>query len=201
MELAGFVLAVVFTLIAVVTFVSVALIRSRRRLWARFARRHGLTYQSDAARITVEGTVQQRPFQLFTPNDSSDVGPLGVQEVRMELGLRGNLPPDTMISRVQGWVGAVDRITEAEAVPTGDEQFDRQVLVESRAPDQALRYLTPPRRELIKTLVSDAHADDAGVEDSVVFIQDREMLTNLDRIEERLQLMLRLAPGLDAMST
>ncbi len=199
MDLGGFVLAVVITLIAVITFVSVAIIRSRRRTWGRFARRHGLTYDSDAAGITVQGTIQQRPFRLFTPGTSSDNGPLGIQEVRMELGLRGHLPPDTVISRVQGWIGAVDRIAEAEACATGDEQFDHLVLVQSRAAQHALQYLTPARRELIRTLASDAKADDAGIEDSVVFIQDREMLTSLDRLEERLYLMLRLASGLDAV--
>lgn len=199
MELAGLVLTVIVILIAVVVFVSLALLRGRRRVWSRFASRHGLTYASDAAGVTLDGTIHDRPFRLFTPHTSSDDGDLGIQEVRMELGLRGNLPPDTVISRAQGWVGALDRIAKAEAITTGDEQFDQAVLVQSRAAEQAMGYLTPARRELIRTLASDANADDAGIEDNVVFIQDREMLTSLDRIEARLQLMLRLAPGLDAV--
>jgi hypothetical protein len=197
MELAGFILAVVITLIVLIAFISVGLIRSRKRAWQQFARRYGLVYESGATGIGVHGTVDGRPFRLFTSEESSDVGPMGIQEVRMQIRLRGELPAETRISRVEGLVGAVDRMASAEAVPTGDEQFDSVVLVESASPEQAKAYLTPQRRELIRKLVSDSQADDAGVDDAHLFIQDREMLTNLKRVEQRLELMLRLAPGLD----
>jgi hypothetical protein len=198
MELGGIILAVVITLIAVATFVSVAMLRNRRRVWERFARRHGLHYRADTTSIDVTGNIQGRRFRLFTPQVSSDSGTLGVQDVRMELGLHGNLPADTLISKVGGWVGAIDRASEAEAVTSGDEAFDRSVLIESASKDSALTYLTPDRRALISELLTDAHADDGGIDGDVLFVQDREMLTDLDRIEQRLAIMLRLAPGLDA---
>lgn len=198
-ELGGFILAVVITLIGVVTFVSVAVIRSRRRVWARFARRHGLQYRADGPRLEVTGRVQGRPFRLYTPRLSSDDGTLGVQDVRMELGLQGGLPADTSISRIDGWVGAIDRASEAEAIASGDEVFDRCVLIESAHKEQVLGYLTPDRREAIRRLLVDAQTDDAGVQGASVFIHDREMLTDLERLEERLGLMLRMAPRLDGV--
>lgn len=199
MELGGFILAVVGTLIAVIVFVSIALIRSRKRIWARFARRHGLRYEHGTpARIQVDGTVQGRAFRLFTPDASSDSGELGIQEVQMRVGLHGRFPAAIRTSRVEGWVGAVDRMSDLTAVPTGDEQFDRKVFVQSQDAEHVRQYLTPARRESILKLVSDARTDDAGLDGSNLFIQDREMVASLDRIEERLQLMLSLAPSLDA---
>jgi hypothetical protein len=197
MELGGFILAFVITLMVLIAFISVGLIRSRKRAWQQFARSHGLVYESGATAIGVHGMVDGRPFRLFTSEESSDVGPMGVQEVRMQIGLRGDLPTDTRISRVAGLVGAVDRMASSEVMSTGDEEFDSVALVESANPDQAQAYLTPQRRELIRKLVSDSRADDAGIDGSDLFIQDREMLTNLERVEQRLELMLRLAPGLD----
>jgi hypothetical protein len=197
MEFAGFILAVVITLIVVVTFVSVALIRSRKRVWEQFARRHGLEYASGVADVQVHGTVHGRPFRLFTSHESSDSGPMGIQEVRMQLGILGSLPEQMRVSRVEGWVGAVDRMSEAQATPTGDEEFDRAVLVEARDPNEAKEYLTAYRRELIGKLMADAHADDAGIDGRDLFIQDREMLTDIERIEQRLAIMLSLAPAFD----
>jgi len=181
-----------------IVFISVGVIRSRKRVWAQFARRHGLSYQSTATQVQVQGSVQGRPFRLFTAHESSDDGAMGIQQVRMQLGLRGRLPPDTRVSRVQGWVAAVDRLAGMEAVPTGDDRFAEAVLVESAHPEQAKAYLNDHRRELILRLVSDAHADDAGIEGTSLFVQDREMLTDIERLERRLDLMLSLAPELDA---
>lgn len=199
MEMGGFILAAVVTLIAVVAVASIILIRGRKRVWEQFARRHGLAYERADTTTGVHGTVSGRPFCLSTPQDSSDVGPLGIQSVRMQIGLRGDLPTDTRISRAEGWVATVDRLAQAEAVTTGDEEFEALVLVESAEPEQVRAYLTPQRRALIRELVVDSGASDAGIDGAELFIQDREMLTDLKRIEQRLELMLKLAPGLDAV--
>jgi hypothetical protein len=198
MEQGIFILAVVLTLIAVAVVVSAALLRGRRQVWARFARRHGFDYSTDAARIEVRGIIDNRGLRLFTPDESSDVGELGIQEVRMQVGLHGQLPPGIHISRLAGWAGASESLAGLPAISTGDEQFDQQVFVQSEDPDRARRYLTPERRELVLKLVSDSQANDAGLDGASLFIADREMIADQRRIDERLRLLLSLAPGLDA---
>lgn len=199
MQMGGFILAVVISLIVVIALLSVILIRGRKRVWEQFARRHGLVYERADTTTGVHGTVNGRSFRLSTPQDSSDVGPLGIQSVRMQIGLRGDFPSETRISRAQGWVATVDRLAQAEAVATGDEKFDALVLVESAEPEKIRAYLTPQRRALIRELVVDSGASDAGIDGAELFIQDREMLTDSKRIEQRLELMLKLASGLDAV--
>lgn len=187
-------------LAVVVVIVSATLVRGRKQVWKRFARRNGLVFESDGARAAVHGTIGRRHMRLHTSQDTSDAGLMGVQEVRMSIGLGPATPPLLFVSRAEGVVGSVRKASDAERVTTGDDTFDAKTLVEGKPAEAVRAYLTPHRRRVLEEFLAATDADDAGIAEGALFVEDREMLSDEPRLQERLDLMLEVATQLDHVS-
>lgn len=185
-----FILAVLLLAIAVISYV---LLRRRKRVWQRFARRHRLDFLGGGLpeQTEVRGSVENRPFRLYHEERSSDRGVLGVEEITLRLGILGSIPPGLRIRK--------KRISEEidENFLTGDQDFDENVKVEAQDPEQLRSYLNQQRRQAVLRLIQLSDPDRSGVDIDAVYVTEREMLSNLPHLEERLAELLDIARILD----
>lgn len=200
------ILAVAFPVILLAGAVaSYWLLNRRSNCWRTLARRHHLTFEPTSREggtmnhPLVHGTIDGRPFRLYAADAGSDNDLLGAAEVVMSLGVHGDLPEKLSVTQADGVVGAARRHLDSEAsIPTYSEFFDHQVLVHGSDPHSIQQYLNPERRAALIEFFARDGFEYSGISDGMVFIQDREMLTNEERLEAWMRMLRRVAPKLDA---
>jgi hypothetical protein len=192
-----FTLTAVLIVLAIIA-ISVGASRRRKDVWEHFARRHQFVYdQTPDGRFSVRGVLDSRPLELKLSKASSDTGVLGVEEVRMAAEVRGPLPPGLELARADGLIGEVSHKLDPDHISTGDEQFDRTVIVKGDHPPAVIGYLTEPRRRALERLCGSVPGAIAGLADRQVFIQDREMISEPEHLERRMRTLLDVARVLD----
>ncbi len=181
------------------------LLNRRTNTWRHFARRHGFYFEptnresGTVGHPVVSGQVDGRPFRLYAADSGSDNDLLGAAEVVMSLGVRGTLPEMLSVTQADGIVGVARRHLDTEAsIPTFSDFFDRQVVVHGSSATDVQHYLNAERRAALIEFLAAGRLEFAGLSEGVIFIHDREMLTNIDRLDEWLRLLRRIAPSLDA---
>lgn len=184
---------VLVALIASIVGVTILFAVRRRRVWERFARRHGLRYT--ATPPSVEGEVEGRAVRLYVSSRSSDTGVLAIEEIRLSVELRG-LPEGLVVREAQG-VAAAARAAEDHGLLLGDEDFDTSMVVACPHPAAAKEYLTAPRREALLTALESVRPATLTLAKHRIYLGDREASTRLARLEARFRILLALARGLD----
>jgi hypothetical protein len=174
------------------------LVRRRRNVWRRFARRHGLRAVKGATSPRLEGVITGRPFALTMTSGGSDSEELGIVDVEMSLGLHGTLPAGLEIEDATGLIGEAQRVLEEHGFATGDEDFDRSVVVRGADAPGIVAYLTPDRRRAFRELVERHSTGEVGLAAGCIYLRDRELLSRIEDLESRLAVLVHLAPALDA---
>jgi hypothetical protein len=183
------VLPYLVVLLAVGVLATVLLRRRRRNTWKVFARKYGFGFKPGPP-ATVEGQVQGRNFRLFTSGSSSDTGLLGVEVVGMSLAPLSAVPEDMEVVNA-----AASRAAERpgyQAVRTGDEPFDDKAAVLAVDPERANNFLTARRRAALLELVGFPGALFAGLRDRQLMLTERRIVSDLDNLEKRFHLLLRV---------
>lgn len=187
----------VVVLLAATAVVTWAFLRRRRNEWQRFARHHDFKYREGADGLVVAGDVDGRPFKLDVSTESSDTGFLGVENVEMILGLKSRVPDGMEVLDAGGVLGEADRMIEPEAAATGDQEFDRQVLVRGNFGQPASEYLTPKRRGAVLKFLAEEPSCQIRIAGSEFVAQEREIVANVVKLDARLERMLAAAAAFD----
>jgi hypothetical protein len=190
-------LPILVVLLAVAIGVSAWLGRKRRSVWQRFARRHRLQYGEPRPGLPqVTGQIDGRPVRLTVAGQGSDTGELGVQEVRLSVGVARGVPAGVEISP-RGLVAAAAEMMEGESVRTGDDEFDRRAVVRGE-PDQVRAWLDDSRRRALERLFAVKPSGTSGMQGANVYIQSREMVASPDELDRWLDELMRTARELDS---
>lgn len=176
--------------------VTVLLRRRRRSQWGRWAARHRLDFEPGPP-PAVRGRISGRFIRLEVSRHGSDQGELGVEEVRLTVELRAPLPPGVEITELPGLPGELVRARQDDAVESGDEGFDQRAILTARDAEAALGWLTQPRREAIVRLIENCGPALVSLEGAELRLEEREMLTDLERLEELLATALGAARELE----
>jgi hypothetical protein len=143
----------------------------------------------------VEGSLDGAPFSLYVAQASSDTGLLGVEEVVMALGVRGELPPGLHASR-GGLLGDVESAVEGRAAAEGPPAFEARVRVVAHDPAEVPAFLTDRRRRALVRLMEVERSCLPQLKGARLELRDREMLSDLGRLEGRLRLLREVARNL-----
>ncbi len=176
-------------LLAVGAIVTVLLRRRRRNTWKTFARKYGFRFKPGPP-VSVEGQVQGRTFRLYTSETSSDTGLLGVEVVGMSLAPLATVPEDLEVVNA-GASRAAER-AGYQTVKTGDEAFDEKAAALAVDVDRADSFLNAKRRAALLELVSFPGALLAGLRDRQLTLTERRIVSDLDSLEKRFHLLLRV---------
>jgi len=179
-------LVVLLVLGAVAT---VLLRRRRRNTWKLFARKYGLMFKPGPP-ASVQGKVQGRAFRLYTAESSSDTGFLGVEVVGMSLELPPVVPENLEV--VSAHTSRTVERPGYAVVETGEEGFDEKAAVLAVDVDQANAFLDARRRAALLELVTFPGALFAGLRDRQLVLTERRMVSDLNDLEKRVQLLLRV---------
>jgi hypothetical protein len=194
-----FIYATVFVLFVIV--ISAVLIQRRKTAWQRFARKHGLRYEAGSDGLAVYGRIENRGFQLGTLSSAgSDTGALGIEEIQMSLEVHGEIPQGLELSEGGAIVGGALKMVEENIIETGDDEFDRAVVVRGNRADEVLRYLTPARKQAVLRLSSvAAGTGDAtfGMANSKVHIRQRDRISRSAELDRGLARLIAAARELD----
>jgi hypothetical protein len=174
--------AVVLACVGVGAAVTLGVGRRRRNVWKRFARRHRLRYVEEASLPHVIGTLDGRPFELTVSGGGSD-NELGMQQFTMSLGLTRPAEVSLEAWKARTLTSGVERTANPQAVDTGDEEFDRAVVVTAESPVDCAAWLTPVRRQALSPLVASAGDAVVCVEDSWLSLKDRDFIPHIDALE------------------
>lgn len=184
-----------------VAAISAYLLRRRRDVWKRFARRHGLRVVEapsfGAPRL--EGTVEGRRIALYAEEGGSDTGDMGFEVVTFRMKLVGAVPAGLEVAP-GGVRGEIEKLAGAADVELGDEKFDSAVRVDADDPERLAAYLTRRRRRAVLELLALPHIEEAGVAEGAVYVTQREMISDLENLERRFRELLSLARRLDGAS-
>ncbi len=182
--------------VALVVWGSWALVRRRRTIWQKFARRYGLEYSNDAqAGPRAVGQIHGLAFELRKA-ESSDSGPLGVEEIWMAVRTPCPPPEGVRIERAGRVEHMVRDITAGESLATQDPFFDQHFIVQAEDQELAQRYLTPQRRQALVPLAELPVSCHAGLAGPLLYCQDREMVASFDRLQQRCELLCQVAQKL-----
>lgn len=184
--------------VIVVAVLTVALRRRRQHVWRRFAARHGLRFQNSDLGPRVYGTKDGYEVELKVVAESSDTGPLGIEEIRMTMELLNRVPEGLSICEAEGVLGEVNRALEADHIETGDHEFDHAVVVKANDEQLAREWLDEERRRSLLSFVQQRPTNIVALDGRTLSCQDREMISSLDVTEECLRLLLETARRLDA---
>lgn len=187
--------AVVFATIATglaAAGVTVPLLLRRRMVWQRFARRHGLEFQTAGNRPAVRGVLDGRPVALLTTAERADGG-AGPADVELTVGLLRPLPDGLAVESRS----AADPSAAAEHVGTGDGPFDARILVRGRDPDEVAGWLNPRRRRALLDLLEAPAPAVVAVTGGAIRIREPGAATSLARLDTGLAAVLAAARALE----
>ena len=191
-----FLALVLVGVIAVAVVVSIALNRRRKDIWNRFAKRHGLAIVDSEDRLMLHGEIADSPIEISIVDESSDSGTLGVQVIEISTPVP-NLPDGLVVESAPGIVGTLRKALESAATETGDENFDRLTVVQCENESAAVDYLTPVRKNAIASLIEQVTPAFVDLEVGALRIEDREMFSRIERLEERTRDLLNCATVLN----
>ena len=167
------------------------MVRRRRRVWRRFAAIHRLEVVEDTPAPTVQGTVGGLPVRLAVAESSSDTGWMGMETVRLEVGLDPERLPADLEVRLRTGVEP-----DAEAVPTGDAAVDETFIVTARDPGGAVSHLSPRRVAALAILATLAEQARVGLDNGQLWLEERRARSRLAHLEQRLHTLLAVARDL-----
>lgn len=177
--------------------ISVVMNRRRRSIWTRFARRRGWRLGDGPEGLEVRGSSGGRRYELCVSPESSDTGELGMQVVRMSAELHGELPAGFELHELQGLLGQAGGALEEGRIET-DAAFDAIAAVKAESAAEANRYLDKERKSALADLIVKSGPAFAGIERGAVYLEERDMVSRLETIEEYYSLLQQAAPILDA---
>ncbi|MEZ6128578.1 MAG: hypothetical protein R3C59_07835 [Planctomycetaceae bacterium] len=178
------ILAAILIIVAALT----VLLRYRRQsVWQRFGKRHGLEHDDSVPGMRLSGMIDGRHCVLETADESSDTGPMGVEEVVLKLSFESDEWPELLCVRsAVGLIGDIAASLEEHRVETGDAEFDRDVLVTAKYEEEAANWLTPRRRAALLSIVQ-AHDDkQMACQPGFVSLQTRSAISRSDELERML---------------
>ncbi|GEM_PF-3218064 len=183
------VLPYLIALLVVGAIVTIVLRRRRRNTWKTFARKYGFSFKPGPP-ACVEGQVQGRDFRLYTGGTSSDTGFLGVEVVGMSLAPLSGVPEDLEV--LNAAAGRAAERPGYQAVKTGDAAFDDEAAALALDLGRANHFLSARRRAALLELVSFPGALLAGLRDRQLLLTERRIVSDLDSLEKRFHLLLRV---------
>lgn len=191
-----FLALVLVGVIAIVVVVSFTLNRRRRDIWKRFAKQHGLSVVDNGDRLMLRGDMEGSPIEISIVDESSDAGTLGVQVLHISTPIP-NLPDGLEVESAPGLVGSLRKTLETDAADTGDENFDRLTVVKCDDESIAAGYLSPARKLAIESLIEKVTPAFVDLEAGMLRIDDREMVSRIERLEEQTRDLLQCAEVLN----
>lgn len=172
--------------------------RRRETEWESLARDLGLTFLVDDSGPRVTGTLNNRTIELSLVAESSDGGS-GVAETQIRVGLAG--VPEGMVAEATPdvWSGVVNQ--SLEAVQTGNEEFDQNVLLTGVDAATAQAYWTEARQQTFLSLVRHQEEyDQLTVQSGNLTARFREVLSDHIRLESVIRHLVETAAALEAGS-
>lgn len=178
--------------------IATVLLRQRRRnVWKNFARNHSLRLGVNAYGPRISGQVQEQEILLEISPRSSDTGALGVEEICMRVEFPPiGWPPNVRIESAQGVTGDVQQAIEPHRIITGNEAFDRDLLVIGSDAEAATAWLTTDRQLAFLNLVT-AHRDKfAALDADGLSLRTRTGLSSLKTLNDMLDSLLTAAEAI-----
>lgn len=185
---------------AIVTVVLLATAWRRRRReheWSRVARRLKLQFALGPEGPLVDGSLRGRPVKMFLPAESSDAE-AGVVVVRIESPIR-QAPATLSAEAAVGVIGELAQLAEKQ-VPTGDEQFDKDVRVHGDDPDEIRRFWTASRRRAFLNLAQSRPEDRLELESGLLSLERRAIALDRRELKSLLLDVAELSQTLDSDS-
>ena len=145
-------------------------------------------------RPAVQGIIDGREVVLAVSRESSDTGVLGIEEERLEVGLKCDVPTGLEIVQRVG----VEELLDLESFTTGDDAFDARARVVADEPEAARAFLTADRREPLRRLLEGAEGHISGLERGRLFIRRRTGAERIELLDDMLERLLRCADEIDA---
>lgn len=144
----------------------------------------------------LHGDMEGSAIEISIAENTSDAGPLGVQVVHISTPIR-NLPAGLELESAPGVVGSLRQTLESDVTETGDAEFDRLTVVKCEDEAAAADYLTEERKCAIASLIEQVTPAFVDLEDGRLRIDDREMFSRIERLEERTRALLNCAAVLN----
>ena len=195
----GLYFALVLILLPAGIVVTRALTARRRRVWQRFARRHGLQHDAREGALRFHGRIGGRDFELSTLREELTGGEMGVQQYELKLQLRSGIPPGLSVRKLEGVLGQVARAVEETSEATGDADFDQWFVVEAADENEQPGHgLCAGHRESLRHLATASGSAEVGIEQGALFWRDREVISRVTELEGCLNELLQAAEAFDA---
>jgi hypothetical protein len=139
------------------------------------------------------GSVNQRTFEVSTsPHGSDTEGCVEIVRVSIELnGLEKH-----RAEGAQGVIGDLAKIGE-ETTQTGDQDFDRDVMIHAESEADVIEYWTTERKNVFLNLISDPDLEVITLEGSELFTEYRSVIPNSDQLEHAMNQLASAAERLD----
>ena len=126
--------------------------------WGEFANRYGLDYQPGRYPAT-GGVLEGHAFRMLAePELTAATKRIKTQmppKFTITLELLGDVPEDLIVAK-KGLLGG-------GSLQTGDPEFDRKCLVQTKDPERAMAYLTPERRLALVRMVGSGAQLEGGL--------------------------------------
>lgn len=190
------VILVLLAALGAAAVLTVAFNRRRRNVWQRFARRHGLTFREEDEEFLVAGSWQGQPLQLRVVRSGSDGDALGVQNERFSTPVE-NLPDGLKVESAPGALGSLRKSLEPDAVDVDDPELDEIAVVASASGVPPGNYLTADRKRAIEVLIQEVAPAFVELEDKSLRIEDRTMVSRIEKLEQRSRALVRCAEVLN----
>lgn len=188
-------IAIAVVLIAVVVLATWFLRKQRLDVWQHWAQSKGLTYLAPPAGPKITGRIGDQQITVESHNHGSDAeGP--VEIVRCCVTING-LGLSLDVEGIPGLIGDLAQLGE-DRFHTGDEEFDRDVVVRAHGDESALReYWTAPRRSAFRKLVNEAPCDQVLIEGQTLIGEERSIISTQQHLDELARALLMVAESLD----
>lgn len=182
-----YVYVILVSLVVLAAGLSWFLRKHRRDVWQQWAHSKRLTYLAPPAGPRITGQIGRYQVTVESHAEGSDTeGP--VEIVRFCVTLEG-LPANLDAEGVPGLIGELAQLGE-DRILTGDETFDRDVIVRANENRQEiLDFWTPVRREAFLKLVNEAPCDQILLQGETLIGEEREIISSqqhLDRLADAL---------------
>jgi len=172
--------------------------KRRTTVWNRFARQHGFTVGSNGQGLRIDGTFRGHDVTLEISPDSSDTGVLGVEEVVMSIGLDASRYSTGL--RIESTVGVIGDLNEAlnkRQITTGNDAFDRDLLVTGLSPEAASQWLTEHRQLAFLNLVTRHSSKRLAFDADGLSLQTRTAISRLSVLDDMLESLIETAQSID----
>lgn len=172
------------------TILTIVLHRKRNSVWRQFALRHGLKVTQGKGGRHISGDVNGHRITLETVDESSDTGPLGVAEIRMSVKVDCQTWPVGL--RIESATNSIGDL-EAHNTVTGNEVFDRALLVLGRDRTAACGWLTDDRQTALMELAVEHNDKRLKLAGDQLALQTRNAISRLQELDDMLRSLIRTA--------